>query len=303
MTHPAMRRIHPTAIVSPTADLAEDVEVGPYAIIDGPVRIGAGTTVLPHTHVQGRTTVGRGCRLGPGAYVGLPPQHLKADPDAGSLVIGDGVVVRETATVHRAATPGDAHATRVSDRCFIMGGAHVAHDCVLDADVVLAQGVLLGGHVTVGERAFLGGGCVIHQFCRVGRLAIVSGNEALSQDVPPFAAARYGGLKGYNAVGCRRSGMSRAALHAVRSAYSCLRKARVMSTAVADVQRAGLADVPEVAELLAFIAATKRGIVPAVHFARQAAGDNEDGEPRSMRVSSEDESRPLEGSPRPVGRA
>jgi UDP-N-acetylglucosamine acyltransferase len=299
MTLPAMPTIHPTAI----AELADDVEVGPYAIIDGPVKIGHGTTVLAHTHVQGRTTVGPGCQLGPGAYVGLPPQHLKADPNAGSLVIGDGVVIRETATVHRAATAGDDHATRVGDRCFIMGAAHVAHDCVIAADVVLSQGVMLGGHVTVGGGAFLGGGCVVHQFCRIGRLVIVSGNEALSQDVPPFAAARYGGLKGYNAVGCRRSGMSRAALHAVRSAYSCIRKTRLMANAIDDIRRAGLADVPEVAELMAFIAATERGILPAVHFAHHSGADNEDGEPRSMRLAPDDEPQPLDGVPRPAGRA
>jgi UDP-N-acetylglucosamine acyltransferase len=277
-----MSQIHPTAIVSSAAELADDVEVGPYAIIDGPVRVGAETVVLAHTHVQGRTTVGRGCRLGPAAYVGLPPQHLTADRDAGSLVIGDGVVVRETATLHRSTKAGEA-ATRVGDRCFIMGAAHVGHDCVVDADVILSQGSLLGGHVLVGSRAFLGGGSVIHQFCRVGRLSIVSGNEALSQDLPPFAAVRHGGLKGYNAIGCRRSGMPSASIHAVRSAYSCIRKARLMATAVDEIRRAGLADVPEVAELLAFLAASKRGIVPALSFARGAAvaTDNADEAPRS----------------------
>ena len=270
-----MPRIHPTAIVCPRAQLSDDVEVGPYAILDGPVRIGPGTVVLSHSHVLGRTTVGKGCRLGPAAYVGTPPQHLKADPDAGSLVVGDDVIVRETATLHRAATPGDDHATRVGDRVFVMACGHVGHDSVVEADAVLAHGIMLGGHCLVGAKAFIGGGAVVHQYCRVGRLAIVRGNEALSQDVPPFAAALYGGLKGYNAVGCKRSGMSRAANHAVRSAYRILMQTRLAATAVADIRAAGLADVPEVAEVLAFIATTKRGIVPSIRFAHATAGAGE----------------------------
>jgi UDP-N-acetylglucosamine acyltransferase len=281
-----MPKIHPTAIVSASAELAADVEVGPYAIIDGPVRIGSGTVVLANAHVQGRTTVGAGCKLGPAAYVGLPPQHLKADPDAGSLVIGDHVTVRETATVHRAATAGDDHATRVGDRSLIMGGSHVAHDCVLDPDVILSQGVLLGGHVTVGSRAFLGGGSVVHQFVRIGRLAIVSGNEALSQDVPPFAAARYGGLKGYNAVGCRRAGMSAATIRSIRSAFSRLHNYRLVATAINEIRHAGLTGVPEVAELLAFLTSTHRGIVPSLRGVRHSA--NEDHEPTSIRLTPGD---------------
>ena len=272
-----MPRIHPTAIVSVAADLSDDVEVGPYAIIDGPVRIGAGTVVLAHSHVLGRTTVGRACRIGPAAYVGTPPQHLKADRDAGSLVVGDGVTIRETATLHRAATPGDDHATRVGDRCFVMAAAHVGHDSVVAADVVLAHGCMLGGHVTVGAAAFLGGGSAFHQYCRVGRLAMIRGNEAVTQDVPPFAAAMHGGMKGYNAVGCRRSGMPRASVQAVRSAYGCIHRHRLMASAADEIRAEGLADVPEVAELLAFIATTKRGLVQSLRFIRHAA-EGDDGE-------------------------
>ncbi len=271
-----MPRIHPTAIVSPGVELAEDVEIGAYAIVDGPVKIGAGTVVLPHSHVLGRTTVGRNCKVGPAAYVGTPPQHLKADPNAGSLVIGDDVVIRETATLHRAATPGDDHATRVGDRVFVMACAHVGHDSVVDHDAILAHGIMLGGHVLVGERAFIGGGAVIHQHCRVGRLSMIRGNEAVSQDVPPFATLTWTALKGYNAIGVRRSGMPRASAQAIRDAYRCIHNHRLMAAAVEEIRSLGIADVPEVAELIAFINTTKRGIVQSVRFLRHAAENDDD---------------------------
>ena len=277
-----MPRIHPTAIVSRDAQLADDVEVGAYAILDGPVRLGAGTVVLPHSHVLGKTTVGDRCRIGPAAYVGTPPQHLTADPDAGSLVVGDDVVIRETATLHRSAKAGDGNgavgATRVGDRVFVMGSAHVGHDSVVEPDAVLAHGIMLGGHVTVGSKAFIGGGAVIHQHVRVGRLSMIRGNEAVSQDVPPFAVLTWTGLKGYNAVGVRRSGMPKASAQAVRRAYGHYHDHRLVASAVAAIRGDGdLAAVPEVAELIAFLTTTKRGIVQSLRFLRHAA-EGDDGE-------------------------
>ncbi len=273
-----MAHIHPTAIVSADVQLADDVQVGPYAVLDGPVRIGPGSVVLGHSHVLGKTTIGARCRIGPAAYVGTPPQHLTADPDAGSLVVGDDVVIRETATLHRSIKPGDDHATRVGDRVFVMGSAHVGHDSVVDADVVLAHGIMLGGHVTVGSKAFIGGGAVIHQHCRVGRLAMIHGNEAVSQDVPPFSVLIWTGLKGYNAVGVRRSGMPRASAQAVRHAYGCFHRHRLLAAAVAEMRESGLTDAPEVAELVAFLTRTKRGIVQSLRFLRHTAESADDGD-------------------------
>jgi UDP-N-acetylglucosamine acyltransferase len=254
--------IHPTAIIDPRAELADGVCIGAYSIIKGAARIGVGTIVQEHAHIQGNTVIGANCRIFPGAYVGLPPQHLKADPEAGWLVVGDGVIIRETATLHRATNSGIERATRVGDRCFLMAGAHVAHDAVVENDVILANMVLLGGHCRIGRNAFIGGGAGIHQFVRIGRLSILAGSEGVSQDVPPFAAVRYGGRKGYNAVGCRRSGMSRAAIQSIRAAYHCLHKHRVLSDATAAI-RSEVADTAEVRELLEFIATSKRGVLPA----------------------------------------
>ncbi len=257
-----MAQIHPTAIVDAQAELAQDVVVGAYSIITGPVRIGAGTVIHPHSQVQGKTVIGSGCTIGPTAFVGLPPQHLRADPEIGQTIVGNRVTVRETATVHRSTAAGEDHATRVGDECFIMGGAHIGHDCVLEQGVIMANAALLGGHCVIGRKAFLGGGCTIHQFVRIGRLAIVAGGEPSSQDIPPFASFRYGGLKGYNAIGCKRDGWSQDTIRAVRAAYHCLHRERIVSKAVKQI-RETVADLPEIRELVDFISSSKRGIAPS----------------------------------------
>ena len=258
-------RIHPSALVDPRAELAYDVRVGAYSIINGGVTIAPGSTVFEHCVLQGPTAIGRNCRIGPGACLGGDPQHAWFVHDEAAptyLVIGDNVIIRECARLNRSTTPGIEHATQVGDGCFIMGAAHVGHDSVMEADVVLADSALLGGHCHVGRKAFIGGGCTIHQFVRVGRLSIIAGNEASSHDVPPFGAMRYGRLKGYNAIGCRRAGMSREAITAIRGCYHRLHAHRTTSAAVAAI-RAELPDLPEVRELLAFIQQSKRGILPS----------------------------------------
>jgi UDP-N-acetylglucosamine acyltransferase len=276
--------IHPTAIIDPAAKLADDVTVGAYSIIKGDVEIGAGSIVHEHTVLAGSTIIGKNCTIGPAAYVGMDPQHLRFMADANAptyLVIGDNVIIRESARIHRSTKPGVENATRIGDNCFIMGSAHIGHDCVVDPDVTMADGSMLGGHVTIGAKAFLGGGVAIHQFVRVGRLAIISGNEAFSNDIPPFAAARYRRLKGYNAIGCKRVGMDRYTLTAIRAFYQRLRHHRVMSTALSAI-RAEVPQTPEVIELVRFIESSRRGIVPshsAVHSGgRETSARDEEAE-------------------------
>lgn len=264
-----MPTIHPTAVVDRRAELADDVQIEPYAIIGAGVTLGAGTIVYSHSIIHGLTVIGAGCKIGPAAYVGLDPQHLdfltKPDKPQTWLEVGDRTIIRETATVHRASKPGRENATKIGNDCFLMGAAHVAHDCRVGERVILAHGVHLGGHVQIGERVFLGGGCVVHQFVRIGRLTIISGNEAISRDVPPFAAARYGGLKGYNAIGCKRAGLTREAIHSIRSAYYCFHTNRMTSRIVANV-RQNVTLTPEVNEMLEFMSTSKRGIHPSVKY-------------------------------------
>ena len=181
------------------------------------------------------------------------------DPRA---TLAEDVVVREGARLARSTVPGLRHATRIGDDCFIMGAAHVGHDCILEDHVVMADAALLGGHCHIGQRAFLGGGCTVHQFVRVGRLSIIAGNEAISQDLPPYGAVRYGRLKGYNAVGCRRAGIDRAAIHAIRGCYQRLGAHRTTAAALAAI-RAELPDLPEVREIVHAIQTARRGILPS----------------------------------------
>jgi len=266
-----MPRIHATAIVDPHAEIGEDVEIGPYVVIEGHVVLGRGTAVGSHSIIQGHTVIGEGCRIGPAAYVGMAPQHASNSGVGTSCYIGDKTVIRETAQVNRATRAGEEHATRIGARCFMMAGSHVAHDCKVGDDVTMANASLLAGHVVVGNRVFFGGGAGIHQFCRVGRLAIIAGTEQVTHDIPPFAAVRYGGLKGYNAIGCKRSGMDAESIRAVRAAYRCLHTHRTMPDALAAI-RAEVGHVPVVEELLAFAAEKGRGLQPSVHFLKMRNG-------------------------------
>jgi UDP-N-acetylglucosamine acyltransferase len=261
-----MAQIHPTAIVDRRAELADDVTVGAYSIIKAGVTIGPGTEVLEGCHIHGNTTIGRKCRIGPAAFVGLPPQHTRFDGANTRAIIGDEVVIREMASIHRSINPEPGHETRVGNRCYLMAGAHVGHDCLLAEDVMVAQGSMLGGHCVVGAQVFLGGNVAIHQFVRIGRLAMIGGGEAFSHDIPPFAAVRYWGLKGYNAIGCKRAGMSGPTIHAVRSAYHCIHVNRTLPAAIAAI-RASVPMLPEIQELLEFFQSSKRGVLGSVRGA------------------------------------
>jgi UDP-N-acetylglucosamine acyltransferase len=264
-----MAGIHPTAIVDRGAKLADDVAVGAYSIIKAGVTVGAGTVIHEHCHIHGITVIGRNCRIGPSAFVGLAPQHLKCDGEGTRAIIGDEVVIREGASVHRSIYPEPDHATRVGNRCFVMASGHVGHDCILEEDVIVAHGAMLGGHCLVGEKAFIGGGAAIHQFVRIGRLVIIKGNEGITSDVPPFAAVRYDGLKGYNAIGCKRSGMPAQTLRAIRSAYHCIQTHRTLPGAIAAI-RATVPMLPEIEEMLEFFRTTKRGVLGSVRGAAAA---------------------------------
>ena len=171
------------------------------------------------------------------------------------------------ASIHRAFHHGPNDATRIGDRCFLMATSHVGHDSTVGNDVIISNAAMLAGHVTVGDRNFIGGGSAFPQLTRVGRLCIIAGNEGVSRDVPPFAAVRYGGMKAYNAIGCRRANFSQASIRAIRQAYHCIHHNRNMSHAIAQI-RAQVPQTPEVLELLEFLTTTKRGIHPSVHFRR-----------------------------------
>jgi UDP-N-acetylglucosamine acyltransferase len=255
--------IHPTAIISGDVQLSDGVTIGPYSVLEGKISIGANTTVLAHTLVKGTTIIGSNCRLGPHATIGYDPQHLKFDGRETYLIIEDNVVVREFASLHRATHEGIEHATRVGSNCLLMAGSHVAHDCKVAHHVILTNTVQLGGHVTVGERAIIGGGTVVHQFCRIGRISMVAGGEAISKDILPFSAFIHRRHKGYNAIGCRRSGMDTATIHAVRAAFHSIHAHHSASQAAKAMRTSGADSNPIVKELVDFIQSSVRGVQPA----------------------------------------
>src|SRR6185369_4051639 len=200
--------IHPTAIVDREAELADDVSIGPYCVIRGRVRIGAGTQLYGSVHLQGPLELGARNRLWPFVALGFAPQHLGWDPDrpGAGLAIGDENTFRESVTISRAAS--DEVPTRVGSRNYWMTNSHAGHDCEIGSGCVIANGTLLAGSVRVGDGVVTGGNVAVHQFCQVGRGALLCGTFGLNKDLPPFFMLTGGNIAGsINLIGMRRSGM------------------------------------------------------------------------------------------------
>jgi UDP-N-acetylglucosamine acyltransferase len=211
--------IHPTALVCPEAELADDVTIGPFAVIDGPVRLAAGVSIGGHAHITGKTEIGAGTKIGWGSIVGADPQDLHFDPATESgVILGERNVLREYVTIHRGSKAGGF--TRMGSGNYLMTGAHLAHDVVMGDDNILANNVLLAGHIVVGNKVFLGGASAFHQFIKIGDLAMVRGLAAVSQDIPPFCMA-YGHnlLSGLNVVGLRRAGLDAETRKDIKDVY------------------------------------------------------------------------------------
>ena len=202
-----MSLIHPTAVIHPQAQLHPSVSVGPYAVIDANVVIGADCRIGPHVHLTGHTTIGARNQFHTGCVIGDAPQDLKYHGEPTRLRVGDDNVFREHVTVHRSNKL--AEDTVIGSHNFLMAHSHVGHNTTLGNHVILANGALLGGHVTVEDRAFISGNCLVHQFVRIGTLALMQGGSAISKDLPPFTIARGdNGICGLNTVGLRRAGFT-----------------------------------------------------------------------------------------------
>jgi UDP-N-acetylglucosamine acyltransferase len=250
--------IHPTAIIHPKAKLDSTVQVGPYAIIDEGVEIGPDCVVGPQVYLTGLTTIGAQNRFYVGCVIGEAPQDLKYNGEPTRLRIGDSNVFREHATVHRSNKP--AEETIIGSSNFLMANSHVAHNCQLGNQVIVANGALLAGHVTIDDRAFISGNCVIHQFVRVGTLAMMQGSSAISKDLPPYTVARGdNGICGLNTVGLRRAGLTPAERLELKQLYRLLfRDGQNLRTAVMNA-RAIFSSVPAKV-MLDFLAGSKRGV-------------------------------------------
>jgi UDP-N-acetylglucosamine acyltransferase len=202
--------IHPTAIVHPRAKLDSTVQVGPCAVIDEGVELGPGCIIGPHAYLTGLTTIGTGNRFFAGCVIGEGPQDLKYKGEPTRLQIGDHNVFREHSTVHRSSKVEEA--TTIGSHNLLMHHSHVAHNGMLGNYVILGGGALLAGHVSIADRAVISGNCLVHQFTRIGTMALMQGGSAISKDLPPYTIARGdNGICGLNIIGLRRAQSYKAA--------------------------------------------------------------------------------------------
>ncbi|MFO0964277.1 MAG: acyl-ACP--UDP-N-acetylglucosamine O-acyltransferase [Gemmataceae bacterium] len=211
-------RIHPTAVVSKEAELADDVEIGAYAVIEGKVRVGRGTILRPASYLYGPLTMGEGNLVCTGAVLGEKPQHVKYQNEPTSLEIGDHNIFREHVTIHRGTT--HSWKTVIGSHNFFMVHCHIAHDCVVGSRCVFVNGCMLGGHCQVSDQVYISANSGVHQFCRIGRLALLSGMSALTTDMPPFVIQQgHNTVSGLNLIGMRRAGMTHAQIDEAKHAF------------------------------------------------------------------------------------
>ena len=254
--------IHPTAVISADAELADDVQVGPYAIIEGPVVVGPGCVIEGHACLSGPLRMGRDNLVGHGAVLGKAPQHKGYRGEPTELVIGDGNVIREHVTIHRGTVEGGGE-TRIGDRNYLMIGCHLGHDCRLGDGCTLVNGALVAGHCRLGDGCILSGHSAIQQRVRIGRLAMIGGLGSATKDVPPFVLMQgYNSVTTLNAVGLRRAGLPAATISGLREAFRTLYKEGRMQGAALERIAADLGAIPEVAEFVDFIRNSAIGIAP-----------------------------------------
>jgi len=254
-------RIHPTAIVDPGADLADDVRIGAYAVIGPEVRLAAGVEIRPHALVTGRTRIGERTRVFPFAVLGEEPQDKSFSDEATELVIGADNVLREHVTIHVGTAKGGG-STRIGDDNFIMNGVHVAHDVQIGSHVILASQVAIAGHAEIHDFAVIGGLSGIHQHARVGESAMVAAISGVTLDAPPFClvSGPRATLHGVNSVGLRRRGFSRDVRQEIKRAYHLLFGSKLRLEEALEKARKERFTSAEAERLLAFVETSPRGV-------------------------------------------
>jgi len=261
-----MAHVHASSVVHADARLAPDVEIGPFCTVGAGVTLGSGSRLISHVVIDGDTTIGAHNTFYPFSSIGLASQDKKYANEPTRVVIGDHNVFRENCTVHRG-TVQDRAVTTIGSRCLFMACAHVAHDCTVGDDAILANAATLGGHVTVGEFAILGGLCGVHQFCRVGAHAMIGGAAAVLQDVAPYVLGQGNPftVSSVNTEGLRRRGFSAEAITAIRAAFKTVfRSGLTLKEAITALQaecaNSGADAASALRPLLAFIEQPGRGL-------------------------------------------
>ncbi|MHC4402730.1 MAG: acyl-ACP--UDP-N-acetylglucosamine O-acyltransferase [Planctomycetota bacterium] len=254
-------KTHPLALVSSLAEIGLDVEIGPFSVVEPSVTIGDGCTLESHVVVKRGTVLGPNNHVAEGAVLGGLPQHVNCPEKPGGLIIGAGNTIRENVTIHRALNPGEA--TVLGDDNLLMVNAHVAHDCRVGNNALLANNTMLAGHVTVADRAYLSGAVGAHQFCRIGTLAMVGGQARVIKDVPPFVTVdgETGYVVGINQIGLRRAGFGAADVRRLKEAYRLIYRANLTWKEILARLRDEFSDGLS-AQFYQFLSATKRGITP-----------------------------------------
>lgn len=260
MTAPAAIGIHATAIVSPDARIGNDVQIGPFAIVGEQCEIGDGCVISARATLERNVRLARGVRVGVGSILGGDPQDLKFRGEETWVEVGENTVIREYSTLNRGTS--ESLRTTVGRDCLIMSYVHLAHDCHVGNNVILANGTQLAGHVTVEDRVGISGLSAVHQFVRIGRNAYIGGCSRVAKDVPPFVKAAGNPVKlyGLNSVGLQRSGFSDDQIAHLKRAYRLLFRSDLNVSQALERARDEVETTPEVEHLLRFIDASERGI-------------------------------------------
>ncbi len=261
-----MTKVHPSAIVASGAELADDVEVGPFTVIDDDVIMGSGCRISSSVRIHSGTRLESGVRIFHGAAIGGEPQDLKFAGEKSEVFIGENTVIREFVTVSRG-----THATgrtSIGKNCMLMAYAHVAHDCSVGDNVIMANSVHLAGHVEVEDNASIGGVVPVHQFVRIGRHSFIGGGLRVPKDVPPYILAAGCPLHycGLNSVGLRRRGFSLETRTDLKRAYQLIFQSELNVKQAVERVRAEFAHSPEVQNILDFIGKSKRGLLPGNRY-------------------------------------
>jgi UDP-N-acetylglucosamine acyltransferase len=272
--------IHPTAIVHPQARVHDSASIGPYSIIDEHVVIGPDCRIGPNVYLTGWTELGARNTVHFGCVLGDAPQDFKYRGQPTKLRIGDDNVFREHVTVHR--SNSETEGTVIGSKNFFMASSHVGHNSVLGDNVILANAALIGGHVYVGDRAFVSGSCLVHQFARIGTLALMQGGSGISKDLPPFTIARgNNGICGLNVIGLRRAGFSPDDRKLLKRLYKILFRSGVRLSAALEEARSECNGNAAGRVLLDFVAASKRGLCADVSQKNSARNVTSDADETS----------------------
>jgi UDP-N-acetylglucosamine acyltransferase len=254
--------IHSTAIIHPDAQLEEDVQIGPYSVLGKNVKVARGTQIGPHVVIDSNTVIGRRCKIFPFSSLGQPPQDIKYQGEDSWVVIGDNNVIREYVTIHRGTRRGGGKTTLGNDN-YLMAYVHIAHDCHIGNQVIMANGATLAGHIEIEDNAIIGGLSAIHQYVRIGAYALIGGASGIPQDVVPYVSAvgNRARLFGINVVGLKRHGFSEQTIRRLKLAYRLIfRSGMKLNDALARL--AGkVGECSEVDRLVDFIRKSQRGIL------------------------------------------